>query len=155
MIEKTQGLHDAINELQNKILEVGGNELRRQNTRVKDIEDQISTINESCGSIESQMKCAKKNLDKANKSLEQAGKELQQITKELDEIQTIAQEKTNEALCVQESSELAQKVGCISLSLFILGKQSEQKKTELQAIKKTLEAKSEIVNQLKQQRVIN
>lgn len=161
---KTTAIQEAIKKLQDKILEVGGDQLRRQSARVKDIEDQIDVMNDTYANAESKLKSAKKNMDKAVKALETAEKELSEIDVELKTIQDDVENKTERAMEVQESSAQAKAVWCngtliVRMHLLrgeftpLCSQLSEKKKEELAEIKVELDSKQAIVNAIKQAKV--
>ena len=110
MKDKAADIHEEIKQLQNKILEVGGDQLRRQTARVKDIEDQIEVMNDAFANFENKLKAAKKNLDKSTKLMDNAQKELEEIDAELKAIQSDVESKTEKAMQVQETSAEAKEV---------------------------------------------
>ncbi|KAI3629474.1 hypothetical protein MIR68_012489 [Amoeboaphelidium protococcarum] len=103
--QKAEVIQNQIAEIQQSIMDVGGDELRRQNLRVKDIEDQIKSCEEAIARSANQKKTSEKNLQKLLKSIDKLTGELNDIDAELADIDTSVKIKMEEANDLQKNCE--------------------------------------------------
>lgn len=140
--ESTEKINGAIREIQQRILQIGGDELRRQNTRVKDVQDQISAMNDMIASINGQYKTHEKSLKKSRATSDKFEAEMREIEDELAAIQADIDQKTTMAADVQDRCQQAEQL-------------AEEKKDKLVELKAGLDAQSEALNAVREKKVNN
>lgn len=91
----TCGLHKEIKTLCDKILEVGGDKLRRHNNLIVDIRQQIAFLEEQNSNVIEQKSNCEMQAKKANQSVEKFKKESSAIEIELSDLEIESTEKLN------------------------------------------------------------
>lgn len=126
---KASGISDAIKELQNKILEVGGVKLRAIQSKVSTTKGLLDLANEAITKAEVGQIKAQRDMDKLAKSLESNKAKLEEAESELAAVQSELQS------CLQNVKEVKDKVDEASQA-------SEYAKEELAETKAELDEKS-------------
>ena len=140
LIKETQHIQEEINKLQTKILEVGGDRLRRQNARVKDLQDEIDLLQESIAHIEGQLKSTEKSQGKSNGVISKAAEEMENAKLELQTVDDEIETKQMVSEDIRKKSDHS--------TAFL-----DSKKEALAAAKEELEEASAGVNLLRSQKI--
>lgn len=129
-------IEQAIKELQEKILEVGGVRLRAQQAKVDSISSQIDTLNEQTTKLTVTQGAAEKNVQKTRKAVEKTEQELQETETKRAEIEIEKEEKTKAAIGVKTRCEEAQML-------------MDEKKSHLDELKVEVDKADEAIKKLK------
>ncbi|CAG8758933.1 15079_t:CDS:2, partial [Funneliformis caledonium] len=129
-------IEEDIKILQDKILEIGGDKLRAQKSKVDHVKEQLVLINERI--IKSQVAKSKAEKDriKIENSLAKSEGELEELNNDIEKLTEEIQQKTEVARSIRIKADEA---------ISIL----ESKKEELDEIKEKLDEKTEIINRIR------
>ena len=119
-LRKSSGkIEEAIKELQDKILEVGGVRLRAQQAKVDSINTQIDTLTDQTTKMTVAQASAEKNIQKMHKTVEKTEQELEETNTKRVEIETEKEEKTQIAIAIKSRCEEAQSVSSLMLPCLV------------------------------------
>ena len=133
---QSAGLEEEIKELQNRIMEVGGVRLRSQKAKVDGLKEQIDTLSEETSNVEVSKSKATKDKTKHEKAYAQAETDITAATEELERLDNEAKDQTADVAGSKQRGEEAQ------LRL-------DDKKEELDTMKKDLEGRSTQLNEIR------
>ena len=131
---QSAGLEAAIKDLQDKIMEVGGIQLRSQKAKVDGLKEQIDTLTEEASNAEVSRSKASKDKTKHEKAFAQAEADIASTTEELEKLDEEAKSQIADAAGSKQKADEAQS-------------KLDDKKEELDAVKKDLEEKTAQLNE--------
>ncbi|KAI9330264.1 RecF/RecN/SMC [Zopfochytrium polystomum] len=133
-----QPIEDAVKELQEKILQAGGIELRSQKAKVDNLQEQLTNCNERLTQLKVEKNTREKSVAKMQKAIEKKEAELQDAEEQLAELRTKEQKKIRPLNDIRKQLKDAEEV-------------REEMEQKLGALKKDLDEKSEEMAALKAQ----
>ncbi|POG70305.1 P-loop containing nucleoside triphosphate hydrolase protein [Rhizophagus irregularis DAOM 181602=DAOM 197198] len=129
-------IEEEIKSLQDKILEVGGDRLRAQKSKVDQIKEQIVITNERITKSQVAKSKAEKDITKFENSLSKNKKELEELDNEIKELTEEIQQNAEAAHSIRARADETKSI-------------LEDKKSELDEIKEKLDEKTEIINRIR------
>lgn len=127
-------LESQIKNLEEKIMDAGGVELRVQNSKVDSIRQKIEIINERTSNDRMNIRKLENDIKRHNKIIEESSKELEETEKELAEIQSQQKYSELEALTAEIND---------------IEREKEEKEEELENIKGELDERAQQMNKFK------
>lgn len=127
-------LESQIKELEEKIMNAGGVELRLQNSKVDSIKQKIEIINERTSSDKMSIRKLENDIKRHNKIVQESEKELEDVEQEILEIRSQQQDSVLEALESQAKQ---------------IESEKEEKEGELETMKIEMEEKAQKMNKFK------
>ncbi|KAJ1969692.1 Structural maintenance of chromosomes protein 4 [Dispira parvispora] len=106
--KKQHAIEDSIKQLQDKILEVGGVQLRLQKAKVESLKQRIETLQDQLIKSDVALKKAAKDHDKLQVTLERHGQEQQSLNEQLAKVNDEIGAKTLAAVHVKEQCDKVQ-----------------------------------------------
>ncbi|KAG9294199.1 hypothetical protein G9A89_021558 [Geosiphon pyriformis] len=129
-------IEEEIKKLQKKILEVGGVQLRSQKSKVDDIKEQIDALNDGITTLQVAKTKAEKDIIKLENSIAKAVTEEEELGEELRQLDEDIRENTLASYDIRQKAEKAQDL-------------MDNKKEELDVMRKNSDEKTEIINKIR------
>ncbi|KAJ3297941.1 hypothetical protein HK104_011341 [Borealophlyctis nickersoniae] len=133
-------IEDEIKELQNQILEVGGDRLRSQKARVDIISNQIDTVQTSITKLHAERTTREKALTKVAAGITKKESEMEETERALETVRDDLEKQVSSA---REAKQRVQEVKEILSA----------KEAELSEMKAVLDEKTEVVNEMRKREV--
>ncbi|KAJ3336067.1 hypothetical protein HDU93_003717 [Gonapodya sp. JEL0774] len=105
-----QEVEDAVADLQNKILEIGGTKLRAQSSRVEDVVAKIESTNDKITQATVSKSSSEKLIEKTLKANTAAAKELADAEKQLEAVKQEVDAKMDAAAEIKRKADKAQEI---------------------------------------------